>query len=316
MINRQRRQRSVLSFLLSLVIHLLILGFIVTGAGYWYQAHQSGVVTSAQAVKSAQVVKKKLIVKAVTVNESAVQHQIQAIKQREKAKHAKQVAWQKHLQSMAKQAVMKKNQAQKQLSVLQVQRQQVQKKTAQLKRQAKAQLARIKALQAQAEMRLTALRTQQEALSEQNTNVMKRLAQTKAAIANETSTQKKNQLISRLQKEKAKQAALAQQQMLNQLSKFKTLILNDIGKQWIIPAGVNRNLSSKLLVELNTKGEVMNVAVIQSSGDAVLDRSAVTAVLKASPLPVPQSPALLKQFRQIELTVKPEGLLSEQVNLS
>ena len=63
-------------------------------------------------------------------------------------------------------------------------------------------------------------------------------------------------------------------------------------------------------------GRVMNVKVLVSSGDPVLDRSAVTAVLKASPLPLPKIPALLKQFKQIELTVKPEGLLNEEVNLS
>jgi colicin import membrane protein len=302
MIFRRRRKNSILSFLISLVIHLAIIGFIITGAGYWYHAHQE------QTAKQNKP-QPKPIVKAVAVNQAAVENQIQSIKARAQMKRAKAIAWQQHLQDMAKKAVTQQESAQKLYT-------QVQASTQKLKEQAQTQLAHIKSLQAQAEAKLAELQTEQQTLSAQNTVVNKKLQATKQAIADEQSAQQKKVLKTQLKKEQAQKATLQQQQLYNQLSKYKTLILNDIGKQWIIPPGANKQLSSKLLVDLDAKGNVLNVKVIQSSGDPVLDRSAVTAVLKASPLPVPTSPDLLKQFKQIELTVKPEGLLNEQVNLS
>ncbi len=96
---------------------------------------------------------------------------------------------------------------------------------------------------------------------------------------------------------------------LNELARFKAMILNAIGKQWIIPPGADRTLSCQLLIKLDASGNVLNVDVLQSSGNEILDQSAVMAVLKASPLPLPQNPLLLEQFRELQLTVKPEGLL-------
>lgn len=96
---------------------------------------------------------------------------------------------------------------------------------------------------------------------------------------------------------------------LNELARYKAMILNAIGKEWIIPPGADRMLSCQLLIKLDASGNVLNVEVLQSSGNEILDQSAVMAVLKASPLPLPQNPLLLEQFRELQLTVKPEGLL-------
>ena len=309
MIFKRRRQHTVLSFLLSFVIHLFIIGFLLTGAGYWYHMDQA----KASADKKAA---SRPIVKAVAVNQSVVENQIRAIKTRAKMKLEKQLAWQAHLQQMAEQAVAKKTGAEQHLAELQKENQQVKQLTEKMQDKARAQLAYLRALQAQAEAKLNMLQAQQKAIETQNTAISKKMLLTQKAIANEQSSRQKAALQARLQKEQAKQAALKQQQLFNQLSKYKTLILNDIGKQWIIPPGAKKNVSCKLLVDLDAMGRGMNVKVLVSSGDPVLDRSAVTAVLKASPLPLPKIPALLKQFKQIELTVKPEGLLNEEVNLS
>src|SRR3990167_2874687 len=90
---------------------------------------------------------------------------------------------------------------------------------------------------------------------------------------------------------------------LNELARYKAMILNAMGKQWIIPPGVDRTLSCQLLIKLDASGNVLNVEVLQSSGNEILDQSAVMAVLKASPLPLPQNPLLLEQFRELQLTL-------------
>ena len=52
----------------------------------------------------------------------------------------------------------------------------------------------------------------------------------------------------------------------------------------------------------------MEVSLIRSSGDPILDRSAQTAIYKASPLPVPADPTTFNLFREISLTVRPENV--------
>ncbi len=94
-----------------------------------------------------------------------------------------------------------------------------------------------------------------------------------------------------------------------EVDKYKALIIQAIASEWVIPENIDENASCKLLVTVAPKGIVMNVQLIQGSGNALLDRSAKTAVLKASPLPVPVG-ALFDNFRTIRLTVKPQGMVS------
>jgi colicin import membrane protein len=91
--------------------------------------------------------------------------------------------------------------------------------------------------------------------------------------------------------------------------KYRNLILQSIARQWIVPPDLDKHLEAKLAIHLAPGGMVLSVVVIKPSGNAVLDRSAQTAVFKASPLPVPKKD-LFNSFRQINLTVRPEGLLT------
>jgi colicin import membrane protein len=93
--------------------------------------------------------------------------------------------------------------------------------------------------------------------------------------------------------------------------KYRHLILQAIAQQWIIPPEMNKHLETKLVVHLAPGGMVLEVIVVKSSGNSVLDRSAQTAVYKASPLPVPKNNNLFHTFRQINLTVRPEGVLTQ-----
>lgn len=93
-------------------------------------------------------------------------------------------------------------------------------------------------------------------------------------------------------------------------TKYRHLILQSIAQQWIIPPDVDKHLETRLAVRLAPGGMVLEVIIIKGSGNAVLDRSAQTAVYKASPLPVPKEGGLFNSFRQINLTVRPEGLMS------
>jgi colicin import membrane protein len=91
--------------------------------------------------------------------------------------------------------------------------------------------------------------------------------------------------------------------------KYRHLILQSIAQQWIMPPKLNKHLETRLAVRLAPGGMVLEVIIVKSSGNVVLDRSAQTAVYKASPLPVPKN-GLFNTFRQINLTVRPEGIIS------
>lgn len=93
--------------------------------------------------------------------------------------------------------------------------------------------------------------------------------------------------------------------------KYRHLILQSIAQQWIIPPEINKHLETKLAVHLAPGGMVLEVLIVKSSGNSVLDRSAQTAVYKASPLPVPKNSGLFNSFRQINLTVRPEGIITQ-----
>lgn len=110
--------------------------------------------------------------------------------------------------------------------------------------------------------------------------------------------------------------SLAKQQMIAARNaattdKYRHLILQAIAQQWIIPPEMNKHLETKLVVHLAPGGMVLEVIIVKSSGNMVLDRSAQTAVYKASPLPVPKNNGLFHTFRQINLTVRPEGVITQ-----
>lgn len=98
------------------------------------------------------------------------------------------------------------------------------------------------------------------------------------------------------------------QQLQGEVDKYKAQILQAISQYWIAPPNLPQGIMCKLLVHVAPGGTVISVDMLESSGNFALDRSAKTAVLKASPLPVPKNPDLFDNFRVIRLTVKPQGV--------
>ncbi len=100
------------------------------------------------------------------------------------------------------------------------------------------------------------------------------------------------------------------QAMRGIVDKYKAMILQAIGQNWLVPSTVDKSLSAELLIRLAPGGTVLDVQVIKSSGDVSLDQSAEAAVFKASPLPVPTKSDEFDAFRQFVLKVKPENILN------
>lgn len=143
------------------------------------------------------------------------------------------------------------------------------------------------------------------------TNKQKKLQQKKLQeqFAKTFQEQTEKSLRQQLLNEEIKLQGTEVRESQGEINKYKALILQAISQQWIIPTQANKKLYCELLIRVAPGGMVLDVQITKTSGDPSLDSSARSAVLKASPLPVPADSTAFEAFRQFELKVKPENIL-------
>lgn len=107
--------------------------------------------------------------------------------------------------------------------------------------------------------------------------------------------------------ERARTEAARRVQAAAAADRYKVLIRQKVERHWSRPAGSRQGLECIVRVRLTPGGEVIEARVVRSSGNAVFDRSVESAVFKASPLPVPDSPELFEYFRELDFIFRPEG---------
>lgn len=167
--------------------------------------------------------------------------------------------------------------------------------------------AKIKQQQKRIAEKAVALALKKKAAEEQ-----KKIETEKAAKALQEKQQQFEAAAALQKKMAAKQAALAQQRaqaIHGIVDQYKGLILEAISKQWLVPADIDATLSCQLMIKLGPQGRVQAVQLIKSSHNTLLDQSAIAAVYKASPLPVPADKDAAAIFAAFSLTLKPEQML-------
>ena len=97
------------------------------------------------------------------------------------------------------------------------------------------------------------------------------------------------------------------QALQEEIGKHSALIRSRVKRAWSIPPGSPSNRVCILKIELLPSGEVQTVRVTQSSGDAAFDRSALAAVKKAAPFPMPEDPDVAARFKSFNFKFRPEG---------
>lgn len=128
--------------------------------------------------------------------------------------------------------------------------------------------------------------------------------------------QAEKSLRQQLLNEEIKLQGTQNRQAQGEVNKYKALILQAISEHWIIPTQANKSLYCELMIRLAPGGTVLDVQITKTSGDPSLDSSARAAVMKASPLPVPNDSAAFDSFREFVLKVKPENILGNEGGLS
>jgi len=103
---------------------------------------------------------------------------------------------------------------------------------------------------------------------------------------------------------RAQQADEEQQAVMSYIGQIQQII----NSLWHYPPSAKHDDKLILRIYLVPTGEITEVQLVESSGNAALDRSAEQAVWKAATLPVPKDPVLFeKEFRQFLLPFSPEN---------
>lgn len=269
-------------FIFSIILHVLIIVVLITQLNFTGHRPVSSAKANTQPIK------------AVAINSGEVAAQVAKLKAERQAKEQSEL---KRQQRLAEQAATAKRQRELEQQRVAQLKAEATKLRLQQAAQAKAEaqkLAKIKAQQVAEQKRLSELAKQQQ--EAKKALQQKQLAEQQSKAAEEDS----------LLQQQLDQAKLQAQQAT--LAKYGDMIRNAIQQQWIVPENMTKDIACRLLIQVGPGGVVLDVKLVQSSGNSVLDRSAMAAVRKASPLPVPSDESLFNEFREINLLVRPEGI--------
>jgi len=161
---------------------------------------------------------------------------------------------------------------------------------------------------AAAVQRADAQRREKELLEKQRTEQQKEQQKQQAAAEKQQQEKAARLREAAAQREIARQ--LAEEERLQAasesgaLAEYRDLIMQKVARNWIRPPGAAAGLECVLTVAQIPGGQVVGVNIESCNADATVRRSIEAAVLKASPLPLPDDPALFD--RNLRFTFKPE----------
>ena len=90
-----------------------------------------------------------------------------------------------------------------------------------------------------------------------------------------------------------------------EIDKYLGLIKSAVSRHWIRPDTDVTGLSCKVNVRIIPNGDVIDVQIIESSGNLAFDRSVEKAVQRAAPLPVPAvESGLFDEFREVNFVFR------------
>jgi colicin import membrane protein len=181
--------------------------------------------------------------------------------------------------------------------------QEKQEKLAKLQAAEKIKKAKAEKLKKEKLAKAAAQKKQQEKLAKQKAE---KLAQAKKLTAEQKALQQKLMQQALNSEQKSLAAAQSQQGVVDQ---YKAEILSLVQSNWRIDR-VNDKLKCIYSISLAPDGSVLSVALVKSSGDDNLDQSARQAIMQSSPLPVPKDPAEFDHFRQLVLSLSPQGFVT------
>jgi colicin import membrane protein len=278
-------KKHPLAVILSVIFHLLLIGFFVFGMDFNDEKiHTKSPVS---------------IVKATVIDESKIKAEADRLKKLERQKLSREkkrladikkklLAEEKKIADLKKQTEFNKKKLAKQKAdeaAWQVK----------LKKQ-QAAIAKKKKADALKKKKLAAAKKEKERIAKDK----KHLADEKLRIAKEQADRVQALRVQAAQEEQQMRAEAA-------VASFTDLIRQKVERNWIQPPGDISGLDCIVRVRLIPGGDVVDAQVIKSSGNAFFDRSVELAARKAAPLPLPNDPNMFNYFRTLEFYFRPRG---------
>lgn len=256
---------NFISFINALLLHAVLLAIMILNIEWPIQSKQIPLTSDS-------------VIQAVALDENQVKAALLSL-ENEQIQQVKPLKVQKHLVRKKQQVnrkIIKENQR---LKRLHQQKQKFQKRLEQLKQNRQQEATIVKQLKQQAEQ-------ERQAQAKQT-----RLAEQQAAHrADET-----------INKENLQGSGTRQRQALS--DEVKQRIAQKIANHWVRPYGHYQGLFCIVEIHLQPGGHVVSAMIIRSSGNIIFDDTAIRAVYKASPLPIPEEGFNL--FRELEITLRP-----------
>lgn len=303
-------KKHPLASLLSLVLHLILIGFFIFSTSF--NEPGSSIVPPVPIVKATVIDDSKIKAEAEKLKNQALEKKQQEKKRLDDLKN-KRLAEENKLAELKKeqaleQQKLEQHKAEQAASAAKLKKQQAidEKKKADATKQlliAKEKAAKEKAIKEKAaeENRAKAQAIKEKAAKEKLAK--EKAAKEKAAkalAAKEQAARERalNQLAEQEEQEMRAQEAVAS---------YSGLIRQKVERNWLQPPGDITGLSCTVRVRLIPGGDVIDVQVIKSSGNTYFDRSVELATRKASPLPLPNDPAMFNYFRTLDFYFRPGG---------
>jgi colicin import membrane protein len=257
----------------------------------------------------------KEIISATVVNQSAIKQEVARLaakeKAKERAKEAKLKAQREQEQALAlKERELKQKHEEEEALLMELkQTKEALKKEAQVQKLAaakeqKEQKEALKKLKQEKETLAAKKKEETELKAKAKAKQKEKEKELEEALALET----KQRAQEKESKEAQEQQASGERVKQDLINRHAMLMRNKIHQYWRQPIGLDfTGFSCKIEVRLLPTGEVVDAAVIESSGSVEFDRSTELAIRKASPLPMPQEPDVAKEFHQFTFTFHPEA---------
>ncbi|HLP98466.1 MAG TPA: cell envelope integrity protein TolA [Sideroxyarcus sp.] len=109
----------------------------------------------------------------------------------------------------------------------------------------------------------------------------------------------------RMQSERERVRAEVDAAVATQVGKYQDMIRSKIRRNIVMPPDVPETAKAEFKVTLLPGGDVLEVELLKSSGNAAYDNAVERAIYKAQPLPLPSDASLQKMFRELKLTIRP-----------
>jgi len=186
---------------------------------------------------------------------------------------------------------------------------QEQRRKEDLKKQKAAVAKKLKQQKVAEKKRLAELEAKRKQEAEQNRKEQLRKEEERTKAIQAEIARQEAELQKQLEADRqARQAEARRQASLSEINKYRSLIKEEVTRHWNIPATAHDDLLCEVKVRLIPSGDVVEVQIIKSSGDAAFDRSVEKAVYRAAPLSVPPvESGLFDEFREVVFQFEPRN---------